>query len=52
MKKKYPLHKELASLAKMKPPVCKTLLPMMNMAISVMFPCRSDEKVLAIDPNC
>lgn len=46
MKKKYPLHKELASLAKMKPPVCKTLLPMMNMAISVMFPCRSDEKVL------
>ena len=46
MSKNYPLHKELDSLAKMKPPIYKPLLPIMNKAMASMFKCESDEKVV------
>lgn len=39
------MHKELASLAKMKPPIYKPLLPLMNAAMKKMFLCESDEVV-------
>lgn len=46
MKNRYPLHEELASLARMKPPIYKPLLQVMSMAMAKMFPCKSDETVL------
>ena len=46
MKNRYPLHEELASLARMKPPIYRPLLPLMSAVMVKMFPCKSDETVL------
>lgn len=46
MKNRYPLHEELASLARMKPPIYRPLLPLMSAVMAKMFPCKSDETVL------
>lgn len=46
MSKKYPLHKDLKSMAKMVPPIYKPLLPIMNAAMKSMYKCKSDETVI------